>query len=416
MARESRVGLLTYLALALRNLIRNRRRTTITLLTMIFGIATLTLLSAMNDGWLNQMKTNFILSFTGHLQIHAKGFEASQNLRDRMDDPDEATRLMSSIPEIVAWTERIRTSGLASVSGSSSGVQIMAVDPEQETWVTSMDQGVKEGHWIRPGIRSDLLLGRTIAQNLGAKVGDRVILMTQRPSGEMVSEVFFLRGILETGAPQIDRTLALITLDAAQQWLQMGNAVTDIVIRADGHEQTHLLYRAFVQQLSGLKYEIMPWQELDPMVRQWLEFSDAYGLVVLFVVILLVLTEILNTMLISLHERQKELGMMVAIGTNRRQVFMMLLLEAVLLILIGAILGYLVGSLIVMSLSDSGIDLTGYANAFEFFYMDPIIHPQLTRASALKILTATLAAALLAGLYPAWKATRLSLSQALRIQ
>ncbi|MEJ2425764.1 MAG: FtsX-like permease family protein [Candidatus Thiodiazotropha sp.] len=416
MARESRVGLLTYLALALRNLIRNRRRTTITLLTMIFGIATLTLLSAMNDGWLNQMKTNFILSFTGHLQIHAKGFEASQNLRDRMDDPDEATRLMSSIPEIVAWTERIRTSGLASVSGSSAGVQIMAVDPEQETWVTSMDQGVKEGHWIRPGIRSDLLLGRTIAQNLGAKVGDRVILMTQRPSGEMVSEVFFLRGILETGAPQIDRTLALITLDGAQQWLQMGNAVTDIVIRADGHEQTHLLYRAFVQQLSGLKYEIMPWQELDPMVRQWLEFSDAYGLVVLFVVILLVLTEILNTMLISLHERQKELGMMVAIGTNRRQVFMMLLLEAVLLILIGAILGYLVGSLIVMSVSDTGIDLTGYANAFEFFYMDPVIHPQLTRASALKILTATLAAALLAGLYPAWKATRLSLSQALRIQ
>ncbi len=416
MARESRVGLLTYLALALRNLIRNRRRTTITLLTMIFGIATLTLLNAMNDGWLSQMKTNFILSFTGHLQIHAKGFEASQNLRDRMDDPDEVTRLMSSIPEIVAWTERIRTSGLASVSGSSAGVQIMAVDPEQETWVTSMDQGVKEGHWIRPSIRSDLLLGRTIAQNLGAKVGDRVILMTQRPSGEMVSEVFFLRGILDTGAPQIDRTLALITLDGAQQWLQMGNAVTDIVIRADGHEQTHLLYRAFVQQLSGLKYEIMPWQELDPMVRQWLEFSDAYGLVVLFVVILLVLTEILNTMLISLHERQKELGMMVAIGTNRRQVFMMLLLEAVLLILIGAILGYLVGSLIVMSLSDSGIDLTGYANAFEFFYMDPIIHPQLTRASALKILTATLAAALLAGLYPAWKATRLSLSQALRIQ
>jgi ABC-type lipoprotein release transport system permease subunit len=416
MARESRVGLLTYLALALRNLIRNRRRTTITLLTMIFGIATLTLLSAMNDGWLNQMKTNFILSFTGHLQIHAKGFEASQNLRDRMDDPDEVTRLMSSIPEIVAWTERIRTSGLASVSGSSAGVQIMAVDPEQETWVTSMDQGVKEGHWIRPGIRSDLLLGRTIAQNLGAKVGDRVILMTQRPSGEMVSEVFFLRGILETGAPQIDRTLALITLEAAQQWLQMGNAVTDIVIRADGHEQTDLLYRAFVQQLSGLKYEIMPWQELDPMVRQWLEFSDAYGLVVLFVVILLVLTEILNTMLISLHERQKELGMMVAIGTNRRQVFMMLLLEAVLLILIGAILGYLVGSLIVMSLSDSGIDLTGYANAFEFFYMDPVIHPQLTQASALKILTATLAAALLAGLYPAWKATRLPLSQALRIQ
>jgi ABC-type antimicrobial peptide transport system permease subunit len=160
----------------------------------------------------------------------------------------------------------------------------------------------------------------------------------------------------------------------------------------------------------------MPWQELDPMVRQWLEFSDAYGLIILFVVILLVLTEILNTMLISLHERQKELGVMIAIGTQPQQIFLMLLFEAVLLIFIGAVLGYLTASLIVMLFSDSGIDLTGYTNAFEFFYMDPVINPQLTQSSAIKILLATLAAALLAGLYPAWKATRLSVSQALRIQ
>ncbi|MES9979586.1 MAG: ABC transporter permease, partial [Candidatus Thiodiazotropha sp. 6PLUC5] len=269
----------------------------ITLLTMIFGIATLTLLSALNDGWLSQMKTNFILSFTGHVQIHAKGFEVSQNLRDQISNPEEITRFMESYPEIFGWTERIRTSGLASVSGSSAGVQIMATDPEQETWVTSMDQSVKSGRWLQPGMTNDLLLGLTIAQNLGAELGDRVVLMTQRPSGEMISEVFYLRGILETGAPQIDRTLALITLKGAQQWLQMQQAVTDIVIRADEHHQTDKLYRLFAQQLSENTYEIMPWQELDPMVRQWLEFSDAYGLVILIVVIVLVLTEILNTML-----------------------------------------------------------------------------------------------------------------------
>ncbi|MCU7840238.1 MAG: FtsX-like permease family protein [Candidatus Thiodiazotropha sp. (ex Troendleina suluensis)] len=416
MAESDHLGLFTYLSLATRNLLRNRRRTLITLITMIFGIATLTLLSALNDGWLSQMKTNFILSYTGHLQIHAKGFETSQNLNDRIKDPEEVSRLMQSYPEIIGWTQRIRTSGLASVSGSSAGIQIMATDPEQETWVTSMDQGIKEGIWLRPGMSHDLLLGRTVAQNLGAELGDRVILMAQRLNGEMVSEVFFLRGILETGAPQIDRTLAVITLNSAQQWLQMDQTVTDIVIRADNHDNTDVLYRLFAQQLSDLKYEIMPWQELDPMVRQWLEFSDAYGFVILFVVIILVLIEILNTMLISLHERQKELGVIVAIGTKRYQVFLMLLLEAVMLIFIGAILGYLAGSLLVFSVADSGINLTHFANAFEFFYMDPIIHPQLTQSSAIKILGATLAAALLAGIYPAWKATRLSLSQALRIQ
>ncbi|MES9994286.1 MAG: FtsX-like permease family protein [Candidatus Thiodiazotropha sp.] len=410
------LGLSTYLQLASRNLVRNRRRTLITLLTMIFGIATLTLLSALNDGWLSQMKTNFILSYTGHLQIHATGFEASQNLNDRIQQPEEVSKLMQSYPEIVGWTQRIRTSGLASVGSSSAGIQIMATDPEQETWVTSMDQRVTEGSWMRPGMSRDLILGRTVAQNLGAELGDRVILMLQRLNGEMVSDVFYLRGILETGAPQIDMSLALITLNSAQQWLQMGDAVTDIVIRADSHEDTDTLYRLFTQQLSENEYEVMPWQELDPMVRQWLEFSDAYSFVILLVVIILVIIEILNTMLISLHERQKELGVIAAIGTTRIQIFFMLLLEAVMLIFTGAVLGYLAGSLLVYSLADNGINLTRFANAFEFFYMDPVIHPELTRDSAVKILSATLIAALLAGLYPAWRATRLSLSQALRIQ
>ena len=416
MAEPGRLGLRTYLALSLRNLLRNRRRTTITLLTMVFGIGVLTLLSALNDGWLSQMKTNFILSYTGHVQIHARGFEASQNLRDTIQNPDEVTRLMQSYPEISGWTQRIRTSGLASHGGSSTSIQIMATDSEQETWVTSMYERVSQGEWLRPGASRDLLLGITVAQTIGADIGDRIILMAQRPSGEMVSEVFYLTGTLETGAPQIDRTLALISLNTAQSWLSMGLSVTDIVIRADQHEDTDEIVRLFQQQLSEKRFEVLPWQDLDPMVRQWLEFSDAYGLVVILVVVILVLTEILNTMLISLHERQKELGVIVAIGTSRRQIFTMLLLESVTLILLGAGLGYLAGSLMVFLFSDTGIDLTRFANAFQFFYMEPVIHPELTQESAIRILGATLLAALLAGIYPAWKATRLRLSQALRIQ
>jgi ABC-type lipoprotein release transport system permease subunit len=416
MAEPSHLGLWTYLLLAIRNLLRNRRRTTITLLTMIFGIGVLTLLSALNDGWLSQMKTNFILSYTGHVQIHASGFEASQNLRDSIEAPDEVTRLMQSYAEISSWTQRIRTSGLASRGGSSSGIQIMATDSEQETWVTSMYEQVKQGEWLRPGASRDLLLGITVAQTIGANIGDRIILMAQRPNGEMVSELFYLSGVLETGAPQIDRTLALIPLNTAQSWLTMGKSVTDIVIRAERHEDTDLIVRLFRQQLSEKRYEVMPWQDLDPMVRQWLEFSDAYSFVIILVVVILVLTEILNTMLISLHERRKELGVIVAIGTSRSQIFTMLLLEAVLLILIGAALGYLAGGLLVYIFSDRGIDLTNYANAFQFFYMNPVIHPELTRESSLRILGATLIAALLAGIYPAWKATRLNLSQSLRLQ
>lgn len=415
MADTSRLGLGYYFSLAIRNLLRNPRRTSITLITMIFGISTLTLLGALNDGWLDQMKTNFILSFTGHIQVHANGFESSQSLQDRITDPDEILRF-TSYTEIVGWTQRIRTSGLASLGGSSAGVQIMATDPEQETWVTSMHQNIREGRWLNPGMANDLLLGYTVAQSIGASLGDKVILMAQRVNGEMISEVFYLRGTLETGAPQIDRSLAIIPLETAQHWMDMEQSVTDIVLRAAHHEDTEALYRLLIQQLSTTKYEILRWQELDPMVSQWLNFSDAYGLIVILVVVLLVLTEILNTMLIALHDRQKELGIMIAIGTQKHQIFMMMLLEAVLLILFGSLLGYLSGGLLVYSMSEHGIDLSHFSNAFQFFYMDPVIQPLLTLDSAVRILGATLVAAISAGLYPAWKATQIPVTESIRIQ
>ncbi len=131
---------------------------------------------------------------------------------------------------------------------------------------------------------------------------------------------------------------------------------------------------------------------------------------------LLVLVEILNTMLIALHERQKELAIMLAVGTRRRQIFAMLLLEAVMLILFGSLLGYLVGGAVVFALADQGVDLSAYANAFQFFYMDPVIVPNLSAESTRRILGTTLIASLVAGIYPAWQATRIQLSQSLRIQ
>jgi ABC-type lipoprotein release transport system permease subunit len=415
MVESARLGIGYHFSLAIRNLLRNRSRTAITLLTMTFGIATLTLLGALNDGWLDQMRSNFILSFTGHIQVHAKGFEASQSLTDRITEPDEIIRY-TSYSEITGWTQRIRTSGLASLGGSSTGVQILATDPEQETWVTSMHENVSTGRWLDPGMPNDLLLGSRVAQNIGAQLGDKVILMAQRANGEMVSEIFYLRGTLETGSPQIDRTLAVVSLTKAQAWLEMQQSVTDIVLRAASHADTDSLYRLLIQNLPAAKYEVMRWWELDPMVGQWLNFSDAYGLVIILVVVLLVLTEILNTMLIALHDRQKELGIMVAIGTQKQQIFRMLLLEAVLLILLGSLLGYLTGGVLVYFISDNGIDLSGFSEAFQFFYMNPVIHPLLTLGSAVRILGTTLIAALLAGLYPAWKATRLPITESIRIQ
>jgi ABC-type lipoprotein release transport system permease subunit len=331
-----------------------------------------------------------------------------------MQEIEPVRDLIARDRELSGWTLRIRSSGLASVGGTSAGVQIMGVDPEQETWVTRMHQSVQAGRWVRPGLPRDLLLGNTVAANLGAGIGDRVVLTAQRPNGEMASEVFYLRGILHAGAPQIDRTLALINLRAMQSWLEMGEAVTDVVLRAVEHGASTGIRKRFAAALPEQSFEVMGWQELDPMVSQWLKFSGAYGLILIFIVVALVLVEVLNTMLMALHERTRELGIMSALGTRGRQLFGMVLLEGLLLIFAGSLLGYLLGAGLVSWLALEGIDLSRFANAFQFFYMSPVIRPLLTLESALRIFSATLVAALLAGLYPAWKASRIRINDALR--
>jgi putative ABC transport system permease protein len=403
-----------FLLLALRNLWRNPRRTLLTLLSMVLGVAALTLLGALNDGWLRQMKDNFILTLTGHVQVHARGFEASQSLADRMGDIAPVQALLERDPLVVGWTRRVRTSGLATLGGGSAGVQIMGVDPEQETWVTRMHRSLQDGRWLKPGLARDLLLGSTVAANLGAAVGDRVVLTAQRPDGEMAAEVFYLRGVLHSGAPQIDRTLALVNLGAMQRWLGMEGEVTDVVVRVERHQDSAALAARLALALPEQRFEVLGWERLDPMVSQWLRFSEAYGLVLILVVAALVLVQVLNTMLMALHERTRELGIMAALGTRGGQLFGLVLLEGLLLILIGALLGWMLGAGLVAWLAREGIDLSRFANAFRFFYMSPVIRPLLTLESSLRILGTTLLAALLAGLYPAWKAARIRIHDALR--
>jgi ABC-type lipoprotein release transport system permease subunit len=402
------------LDLALRGLWRNPRRTGLTLLSTTLGVAALTLLGALNDGWLRQMRDNFILSLTGHLQIHAQGFEETQHLSRRIQDPAPLLTLLDADPAVAGWTPRVRASGLAKSATGSVGVQLMGVDPAREPTVTRLREMVREGRWLPATAGRELLLGATLATNLGLTIGDRVILTAQRPDGEMAAEAFRLRGILHAGTLQIDRTLALLPLATLQQWLELGPTVTDLALRTRHHRQADELRQRLAAALPADQYEVLSWDTLDPMVGQWLRFSDAYGLVLVLVVALLVLVQVLNTMLMALHERTRELGILAALGSRPGQLGRLVLLEGLLLILAGALLGWLLAAGASLWLARDGIDLSRFANAFRFFYMDPVIRPQITLAGTLRVLGTAAAAALLAGLYPAWKASRLDLQEALR--
>lgn len=404
----------TYLRLAGRNLLRNRRETLLAMATLALGVSTVTFLGAMNDGWLTRMQENFILTFTGHLQIHATGFYRSKTLQGHTFPGEALTPTLQQTPGIQAWTPRIRVPALASVSGANSNLKLMGVDPRREPQVTRIHRAISHGQWLSPSAPDGLVLGRAVAANLGARLGDRVILRVQGRSGDILTDVFHLRGIFATGAPQLDRTLGLVNLSTLQHWLGLDKEITGVVLRLSPEVQTQSVQRHLEKTLPQGRYEILSWRRIDPIVDHWLAFADAYGLVVLTIVGLLSMLQVANTMVTSVFNRIRELGLLESIGLRRMQLFALITTEALLLTAAGGGAGYLIGAALSTWYGRRGIDLSSFSDAFEFFYMSPIIHPTLTAIMGLKILLALTLAALLGSLYPAWKAVRLNPIQALR--
>jgi len=403
-----------YLKLGWRNLWQHPLRTGLTTAALALGIAALTLLSAMNDGWMQQIKTNFALTLTGHIQIHATGFEQTRRLSQRINDPAPILTLLSKQPEIRAWTTRIRISGLASTAKANAGSLIYAIDPEREARVSRLAGFISRGEWLRADDPGGILLGDVLAEHLQAKLGDRVVLMASLPGGEISSEVFRLRGLIHSGIMNLDKQAAIIPISTAAKWLDLGNAVTDIVIRAQGFEDIDPLTSMLRAQLTGQSLEVLRWSDIDPMAEQWAQFADAYTWIILAVVIIIVLTEVLNTMLMSTHDRIHEFGLMLAIGARSRQIFIMVVWETVILVLIGSLAGFALGGWGSIYFGAHGIDLSRFSSAFSFMYMDPIVHPELRYESCIRIMAAATIGAIIAGLFPAWRASRLEPVQALR--
>lgn len=411
-----------FLKLAARNLLRNRRRSAIALAAVAIGTAGLVFLWAYVDGINRQMIDNVTGYLTGHIQIHQRGYHDDPTLDLAFDQtadvPTNRTAvLLSSLTAahgVVAFSPRIDGEALASGPEKTRGVLVVGVDPARERQITTLSRALKMGSYLDAADPNGIVIGHKIAELLRVALGEDVTLITQAADGSIGAGRYRVRGMYDSGIDMIDGTYVFMTLSAAQTLYALDNSVTTLAIRLSNIEETPNKVGE-LQRAAGADMEVLSWRRILPELADDVALHEFLTYIVLFVVFIVVTVGVANTILMGVMERVREFGVMMALGTDAVQVARLVMYEAALLGLTGVALGGVLGLSVVGYYGANGMNLAAYGSAMQMMPgLTDIVYPHIGVAKFSLLSASVFATTILASLYPAWKAARLTPVEAIR--
>ncbi|MDQ6970174.1 MAG: ABC transporter permease [Mariprofundus sp.] len=402
--------LLNMFLLAWRNVVRNARRSLITIAAVALGLASLIFLWGFNDGVHNSMMRNLQQVIVGSVQIHANGYFHHPKLTKTIADVSAVEALLQE-KGVKQFSHRLRTFALAAGDENSEGLVLLGMNPAMERRTTRIDQKVDQGRFIQDNNEAACVLGATAARNLGLKLGDEMVVLSEDRYGSLAAEKVKLVGIISSGEMGIDRGLAIVPLGFMQQMTGMDGKYNEIVLQLPIDRLETLT--AYLRQALGSSYEVLRWYDMYPMMKQWVELENAFYYIFLSIVLVIIAAGIMNTVLMSMLERIREFGVMMALGCGRMQMAGMMVIESMLLGLAGIAFGILFGLGLVYYFHAVGIDLSGQMDSMARFYINPVIHTEIDAKHLWDTVLAVLAATMVAALWPSIQAARLEPVEAL---
>jgi ABC-type lipoprotein release transport system permease subunit len=398
--------------IAWRNVWRNGRRTAVVVAAIAVGIAGVVLSMAIQFGMVFQMVETAIATDLGHLQIHAPGFEDDPGLDYRLPDGGRAgADALSDHPEVAAWSPRIRASGLIMSPRSSAGIQLIAIEPGREAEITVVAESVTDGVYL-DGEARRVLVGEALAERLHVKVGSKVVVSATDAKGDLAGEAFRVAGLYRTASLEMDRTTVFVRLAEAQKLLALGDAVSELVVRARDRKQAGAL-AAELEGKLGSEAEVRTWRQLAPLLVYFVDIFDQMAWIVYAAVFIAMAFGIANVLLMAVFERTREIGVMRSIGMNGQRVVALVTLESLSLVVVGVVAGFALTGLGLFLLRD-GIDLSRWAQGLNAMGIGTTITPVVRSGDLVAPVVVATITALLAGLWPALRASRSQPADALR--
>ncbi|MCB0688353.1 MAG: ABC transporter permease [Saprospiraceae bacterium] len=399
--------------IAWRNIWRSRTRSLVVIGSVVIGIWALIFLLGFFRGQVDNYVSNIIENETSHIQIHDSLFKTDFEVRLFMPEATAMVHKLQADPQIMAVTERLLVNGMLASSAAAQGVMVKGIDLQQEDSVTHISGKIIEGSGFESDKRNQILLSQRTAEKLKVGLRSKVVLTFQNIHGDISTGAFRIAGIYKTVNRTSDELYVFAQIEDMRR-------LTDVP--AEGAHEIAMLVKDFDQTESiakELKTQFSPWKvetykEISPDLELFNSQIRINMIIMTVIFMLALIFGIINTMLMAVLERIKELGMLMAVGMNKLKVFFMVVLETIFIALIGAPIGMLLGYLTTIYLHKVGIDLSNWSKALEEFGMSDVVRPSLTAETFFTIVVAVVITAILASIYPALKAIRLKPVEALR--
>ncbi|MFN2123033.1 MAG: ABC transporter permease [Candidatus Promineifilaceae bacterium] len=409
---EKILALKTFWTIAFRDLIRNRRRTFTTLLAVALGMLVVMLMAGMLRGVMDSAMRDNINVVTGHLQLRAESYEA-ENMsllgKDLVQDPQYLVTRIEVLPEVKSVAPVLWASTILSTPRESTGLKITGIDPD-DVFHSPIRQGMVEGEYLNADDRGQILLSQRLAEDMEITVGQQVSLATGDADGGLDEGLFNVKGTFNTGFPGYDNSNVIMPLSQAQSFTRTGDRASSIIVILNDSADTAKVAAA----LATPGIHIYTWEDMNQFFIQSMQAGESFYYLIYIIVILVVAILIANTLLMSVFERTREMGILASLGMKQRQIMVMVLIEAAILALIGIFFGVLLGLGAVGYLAQVGFDMgEGTAGLVEGMAFSSKMYPAMASDQFLILSLLMFGIVVLVSVYPAWYASRMEPVEAL---
>jgi len=365
-------------------------------------------------GWVNQRIRAVINTEISHIQIHQLRFLETNEIQDFIPDISLIASDISGKPGVKAVSTRVIAPCMAATAETGAGIQLTGVDPMNESQVTNINELIIDGEYLAADRSNQILIGEKLALKLNAKIRSRIVITLTEVDGTLTRGTFRVAGIYRTANTAYDEVKAFVSDDDLRNLLKLdentGHEIA-ILMSENGPEES------FAGELAGLYpgLSVMKWTEIMPEMSLMNESMNLMMYIFIVIILLALGFGIVNTMLMVILERIKEIGMLMAVGMNRMRVFSMIVLETVFLSLTGGVAGIALALLLTSVTAKTGIDLSLWATGLNSMGFDSIVYPYIGIEQVFVVALLVAATGVLSAIYPARKAIKLKPAEALRI-